>query len=124
MKNNIYLICVPLLLITVFYSCEKDPSGNGNLDITVQYHNQPVPGAKVYLKMGVYTHPNFTDSQYDGILTTDGNGLVVFSNLTPGHYYLKATGNLGNIAIQGDTIATVIRRFRGDNISNFTIDVR
>lgn len=53
MKKKFYLICLSLVFLTMFYSCEKDSSGNGSLNITVHYHNQPVAGAKVYLKMGV-----------------------------------------------------------------------
>ena len=124
MKKKFHLICLSLVFLTVLYSCEKDSSGNGRLNITVHYHNQPVAGAKVYLKMGVYTNPNFTDSQYDGILTADGSGVATFSNLTPGRYYIKAIGYTNQTTVQEDSIATLVRRYRGDNISNFTIDVQ
>ena len=124
MKRKLNPICLSLVLLTMLYSCEKDSSGNGRLNITVHYHNQPVAGAKVYLKMGVYANPNFTDSQYDGILTAGGSGVVTFSNLTPGRYYIKAIGYTNQTTIQGDSIATVVRHYRGDNISNFTIDVQ
>lgn len=124
MKKKLYLICLSLVFLTSLYSCEKDPSGNDSLNITVHFHNQPVADAKVYLKMGVYTNPNFTDSQYDGILNTDGSGVTTFSNLTPGRYYIKAIGYTNQTTVQGDTIATIARRYRGDNISNFTIDLQ
>jgi uncharacterized protein (DUF2141 family) len=123
MKKNIYLICILLLSLISFNSCEKDPSCNGNLIVTVQYHSQPVVGAKVYLKQGYYVHPNFTDSQFDAILTTNSSGTAEFADLVPGRYYLKAVGAAGttNQMIQTDTIANVLRRFRGDNTSDFTI---
>jgi hypothetical protein len=124
MKKKFYFICLSLVFLTMFYSCEKDPSGNGSLIITVHYHNQPVAGAKVYLKMGVYTNPNFTDSQHDGILTADGNGVATFSNLTPGRYYIRAVWHTTQTKVQGDSIAIVVRRYRGNNISNFIIDVQ
>jgi hypothetical protein len=124
MKKKFYLICLSLVFLTMFYSCEKDPSGNGSLIITVYYHNQPVAGAKVYLKMGVYTNPNFTDNQYDDILTANGGGVATFSNLTPGRYYIKTIGYTNQTTVQGDSTATVVRRYRGDNISNFTINVQ
>jgi len=124
MKKKFYLICLSLVFLAMFYSCEKDSSGNGSLNITVHYHNQPVAGAKVYLKMGGYTDPNFTNSQYDDILTADGSGVATFSNLTPGRYYIKAIGYANQTTVQGDSIATLVRRYRGDNISNFTIDVQ
>ena len=124
MKKKFHLICLSLVFLTTFYSCEKDSSGNGSLIITVHYHNQPVAGAKVYLKMGVYTNPNFKDSQYDGILTADGSGATTFSNLTPGRYYVKAIGYTNQTTVKGDTIATVVHHYRGDNISNFIINVQ
>ena len=74
--------------------------------------------------MGGYTDPNFTNSQYDDILTADGSGVATFSNLTPGRYYIKAIGYANQTTVQGDSIATLVRRYRGDNISNFTIDVQ
>lgn len=124
MKTKFYFTCLSLVFLRSLYSCEKDSGGNGNLNVTVQYHNQLVAGARAYLKMGIYTNPNFTDSQYNSILTANGSGVATFSNLTPGRYYIKAIGYTNQTTVQGDTIANVVRRYRGDNISNFTIDVQ
>lgn len=101
MKKKFHLICLSLVFLTMFYSCEKDPSGNGSLIITVYYHNQ-----------------------YDDILTANGGGVATFSNLTPGRYYIKTIGYTNQTTVQGDSTATVVRRYRGDNISNFTINVQ
>ncbi|WP_191187245.1 hypothetical protein [Mucilaginibacter pankratovii] len=51
------------------------------------------------------------------------SGIGIFSNLIPGRYYVKAIGYVGQ-TIQGDSIATVLRRSKGDNIPNFTINAQ
>ena len=92
-------------LIGIFfsYSCQKsnvqkDSSGNaivqGTISLYVRcvHHSWGVSGLTVYLKNDATEFPGRDASLYSWSGVADSGGNVQFSNLTPGNYYLYATG--------------------------------
>jgi hypothetical protein len=113
------LIWLPVLLIII--SCTKSTSYNSNVTIAANYNTQPVSQAKIYFRPGTRSAVPLTPAQYQEILTADGSGHATFYQLSPGSYYFFATGfsPQAGRTVQGDTVITVLARYRAE--SDFTI---
>jgi hypothetical protein len=121
-RSSNFLFCLILMVFTSqIVSCTKDIPYNGNVAIAASYNTHVVPQAKIYFKQGSKPAVPLTPDQYKGMLTADSNGQATFYDLTPGSYYFYATGfspEAGR-AVQGDTVITVLARYRAE--SDFTI---
>lgn len=90
---------IPLLLIALFFSCKKTGSDNGttvetkiDLQGTVMHHFWTVGSCKVYIKGNTTEYPGSFPSAYDSFTVADLGGTFIFSNLSPGPYFLFGKG--------------------------------
>ena len=89
---------IPLLLMVLFFSCAKPGSEEVilttqiTLQGTVMHHFWTVGSCKVYIKGNTTIYPGPQPSAYDSFTVADPGGTFIFSNLSPGYYYLFGKG--------------------------------
>lgn len=98
--NKFYCI-LSFFIITLLFSCRGERFDTINAHIEVKHHADPVPLASVYLKRNVITFPGFDIADWDEEKIADENGVLNYSNLTPGNYYLYCLGHDGIDSVIG-----------------------
>lgn len=89
------LLLSTLLLLSVFLytGCTKEgPRGKAAINGMVLHHNDPIPGAVVYINYGATEFPGTDITQYHASVTADQNAYFEFPDLKKGDYYLFAVG--------------------------------
>lgn len=125
-KQTYFCASLCLFLAVVLASCNKEVSYNGDVTVTVDYQGHALSQAKVYYNKGVVINKGITPDRYNGMQTTDNNGVTVFNNLEPGSYYFYATGfsAVVNKAVQGDTDMMVHTRYRDRSVYHIVINTK
>ena len=122
MKTNITMkLVISVVTITILSSCEKAIVYNGNVTITVQYNQQPVPDIPVYYYVGIPEKDNSGNIRYQGMQLSAIDGSATFRQLPPGQYHFTASGFLkpAQKTVAADTDVTVRKRYRDE--SNYQI---
>ncbi|QEM03602.1 hypothetical protein DIU31_008760 [Mucilaginibacter rubeus] len=122
MKTNITMkLVISVVTITILSSCEKAIVYNGNVNVMVQYNQQPVPDIPVYYYAGMPEKDNSGNITYQGMQLSAIDGSVTFRQLPPGQYHFTASGflNPAHKAVGADTDITVRKRYRDE--SNYQI---
>lgn len=122
MKTNITMkLVISIVAITILSSCEKAIVYNGNVNIMVQYNQQPVPDIPVYYYAGIPEKDNSGNIRYQGMQLSAIDGSATFSQLPPGQYHFTASVFLkpAHKTVAADTDVTVRKRYRDE--SNYQI---
>ena len=96
-KNFIYNTCLlfflPLGLGLLLTSCTKEGiGGKATIKGMVMHHDNPIPGATVYIKYDATESPGTDVTYYNDHVTTDASANFQFVDLKKGDYYLFAVG--------------------------------
>lgn len=85
MKNKHFLIVLAFLsFATLVSSCQKNKTGDLNVNVVDGFGNSIGAGHTVYIFRG---KSNYDSQVYEETALTNANGQANFYNLTPGDYY-------------------------------------
>jgi hypothetical protein len=120
MRNLFTTLFIIGLLVA---SCKKNGTGGeSSISTSVEHHDLPIPGSRVYVKYGTKDFPGSDVSQYDASFLTDGSGKVTVEGLRYGDYYFYGVGYDSSIN-EAVTGGTSIRIKWSDRKENTTLVV-
>ena len=90
----IFILSVSIVLFSCKKEKESSPSVTGTIILNVHaiHHSWDVSNVKIYIKANASVFPGADSTQYDRYIFSDGYGKVSFTQLTPGNYYIYASG--------------------------------
>lgn len=120
MKKGMLFTAI-LVAMLLWEGCtEEGIGGEASISGQISHHDEPIPGAAVYIKYGANELPGIQASDYDDqTLASPVDGSYGFDNLEKGSYYLFSKGYdsqifdsvLGGIAVileKGEALETNI----------------
>lgn len=91
--NNVILLCLSLMTVTLLYSCKKEGTGGkSSVSGNVYHHEDPIANAVIYVKYGATEFPGDNAALYDNSVTADANAHFEIKDLRKGDYYLYGVG--------------------------------
>lgn len=110
-------------IMTANLSCDSQDSVNGSLLVKLKSEGRTISQSTIYLKAGTSTNPNIPLDKYDFVQRADGMGDAYFTNLSPGDYFIYATGFDQELheSVHGESTLTIVARHR-QNRYDVTID--
>ena len=95
-------IFLAFLGLMIMVACSKPgPGGKASIRVEVKANKFSSPGSFVYLKYDAKTSPGTAPGDYDQVKTSDIQGLVYFTNLQKGDYFIYAV-RTDSITISGE----------------------